>query len=75
MNVRYRQCIMTKSSGQSILQVTSWIPEQFAKIGKYLKLKDDDGWKVISVGSVVYDEQTVNERSQDYKKTRLASDI
>lgn len=29
----------------------SWIPEKYAKVGKYVKLKDDDGWEVIEVGT------------------------
>jgi len=33
----------------------AWIPEQYAKLGKYLELKIDgewvNGWKVHSVGS------------------------
>lgn len=42
----YKQCTLQK--GNTIQ--TSWIPEEFAKSGKYIRLKDDDGWKVIGVG-------------------------
>jgi hypothetical protein len=58
---------------------TAWIPEEFSKIGKYLKIKDefgewDNGWKVVGVGSRK-EEQFVLEDSQDYKRQRKASDI
>lgn len=52
----------------------SWIPEKYAKVGKYLKLKDDDGWEVIIVGSKK-DSKEVQRRSVDYRHQRKASDI
>lgn len=58
---------------------TSYIPSEFAKVGKIIKVKRfdkwDDGWKVTSASSIELDEDYVNERSQDYKRTRKASDI
>jgi len=68
--MKYVQCIMEKGN----LQQTSWVPEKFAKMDKFLRLKDDDGWKVISVGAKS-EKKYVEDRSQDYKKTRKASDI
>ena len=68
--MNYRQCKLKKGNTET----TSWIPEKFAKKGKFLKLKDDNGWEVISVGGMM-DEKEVQDRSRDYKKTRLASDI
>lgn len=53
---------------------TIWIPEKYAKVGKYLKLKDDDGWEVIIVGSKK-DSKEVQRRSVDYRHQRKASDI
>jgi hypothetical protein len=53
----------------------SWIPERYAKKGKYLKLKGEDGWKVVSVSNLRMPEDLVKERSQDYKHQREASDI
>lgn len=58
----------------------AWIPEEFAKVGKVLKLKDpisgewDDGWVVQSVYARQA-EEFVLEHSQDYKYQRAASDI
>ncbi len=53
---------------------TAFIPDKFAKVGAYLKLKKVDGWKVIEVFSPRTG-QEVNERSRDHLKTRNASDI
>ena len=69
--MNYKQCRMTKKSAIDI----AWIPEKFAVVGKYLRIGDDNGWKVESVSSVVQTSEENNERSQDYKRTRRASDI
>jgi len=66
----YRQCILIKDRTTQ----TAWIPEKYAKRGKYIKIKEDDGWLVVTVGERAAEEQ-VFERSQDYKRTRKASDI
>ena len=47
--------------------MTSWVPEKFAKQGKYLKLKEDDGWKVVEVYAKLPEEQIKN-YSHDYKR-------
>ena len=59
---------------------TSWIPEKFAVEGKYLELYDfkNDSWKTWRVRKVydfAVDYEYIRERSQDYKRTRKASDI
>jgi hypothetical protein len=61
------------------LRTTSFIPERFARKGKYLKLKGIDGrwvdgWRVESVGVRMLSSEA-SERSQDYKHQRNASDI
>lgn len=71
----YRQCELRKKNS---IQIT-WIPEEFAKKGKYIKLLQDnntwdDGWQVTEVG-VREEDKIVAERSQDYKHQRKASDI
>jgi len=68
--MNHRQCKLKKGN---IYQV-SWIPEKYSKIGKYLKLKNDDGWQVIKVNSIM-DSKEVSKRSIDYKNQRKASDI
>ncbi len=67
----FRQCVLQK---KAIVQV-AWIPEQFAKEGLFLEIKEDDGWEVIFVGTIRLDDAYVSERSQDYKHQRKASDI
>jgi hypothetical protein len=54
----YRQCRLNKSG---MLDQVSWIPEQFAVLGKVLKLRNeggewDDGWVVKNVGDTRLDE-------------------
>lgn len=72
------QCKLQKNNAFTY----SWLPSKYANAGRFVKLKDnvsggsswDDGWKVIET----YNElpsSTIIERSQDYKKTRKASDI
>lgn len=59
----------------------AWIDKRYAVKDKYVKIKQadgtwDDGWLVIEAfDNVQVDSKIVNERSQDYKKTRQASDI
>lgn len=36
----YRQCRLVKGTSET----TSWVPEELAKVGKRVKLKDGDGW-------------------------------
>ena len=75
-NELYRQCILHRGDARQI----SWLPEQYAVAGGHVKLKDgkgvwDDGWKVHEVYAPTRTLEEVRERSQDYKKTRKASDV
>jgi hypothetical protein len=60
------------------MYTVSWIPEKFAKVGKFVKLKDleewQDGWEVVEVG-IKKDSKEVQKRSVDYRHQRKASDI
>jgi hypothetical protein len=69
------QCRMKRKNANQ----TSYIPEQFARVGNIVKLKDqngvwEDGWVIFQCGPRVLS-AVVNERGQDYKRTRKASDI
>jgi len=68
--MNHRQCKLQKG----ITFQYSWIPEKFAKVGNYVRLKDDDGWKVVEVFSTM-DSKKVQERSIDYRNQRKVSDI
>jgi hypothetical protein len=43
-NVFYRQCRLVKRTQTGELQQMSWIPDQFAVVGKVLKLRADGVW-------------------------------
>jgi hypothetical protein len=64
------QCKLKKGDAYQV----SWIPEKYAKIGNYLKLKDDDGWQVVEI-YWKKDSKEVQKRSDDYRHQRKASDI
>lgn len=59
----------------------AWIPEKFANVGKYIKIKNDDGswddgWLVTGDGGGrTLTAKDADQQSQLYKKTRKASDI
>lgn len=58
----------------------AWIPEQFANVGKFIKIKKDDGswddgWEVTYASENKLDAASADQASQMYKKTRKASDI
>jgi len=68
--LNHKQCKLQKG----IAFQYSWLPEKFAKVGEYVKLKDDDGWQVVAVFSIM-DSKKVQERSTDYRNQRKVSDI
>jgi hypothetical protein len=73
----YTQCALKKRDSHHM----AWIPTQFANIGKFIKIKQDDGswddgWEVIGDGGgLTRSAKDADEGSQLYKKTRKASDI
>ena len=72
----YKQCTLRHEKTSSVR--TSWIPEQFAKEGKILDIKEGEhwvkGWKVVDVFTRASEEYVV-EHERDYKTQRKASDI
>jgi len=74
-----RQCEMERARPDGSRETTtSFIPEEFAQVGRYLKLKDNDqwvdGWKVVSVGARRSKKES-NDRSRDFLRQRKASDV
>lgn len=74
MSVYYRQCQLKR---ESVVE-TAWIPEQLARVGKHVKIKNDDGewtygWHVFEVGSR-QPEEFVLEHERDYWTSRRATD-
>ena len=48
-NVKYAQCAMRRIVAGASVVTTSYIPTQFAKVGRVLKLKDsDDRWVALA---------------------------
>lgn len=75
----WKQCgLKKKINNTTFEEQVSYIPEPYCKIGKILKLKEDnkweDGWKVIWCGERKSDEE-VSRNSRDYLRTRKVSDI
>jgi hypothetical protein len=78
----YKQVVVKKMNEESAYGEFfihhCWVPEQFAKVGKFLRILIgvdwENGWEVIEVGERK-EEQFVLEDSQDYKHQRKASDI
>jgi len=69
-----RQCSLFKTKGETVTKLVAWLPESKVEIGKYLELDDDDGWCVETIGQLRIPYSEINERSQDYKRIRNASD-
>jgi hypothetical protein len=75
-----RHCTLEKRIKETTAHTTAWLPEKYAEIGRFVRLKQSnnswvDGWEVKSVSVHSKRSDEVAERSQDYKRTREASDI
>jgi len=71
----YTQCLLSLNEKQDV----AYIPSQYAKVGKILKIKDDtnawiNGWKVEKT-YFSEDEEYVLSHERDWDKQRKASDI
>jgi hypothetical protein len=77
---KMRHCHLKRKTKDSTKLTASWLPDKFSKVGKYVKLKKEDGswedgWQVESASSFTKTSVEVSKRSQDYKNQRKASDI
>jgi hypothetical protein len=78
------QCSLAKkirkdATSVEVARMVTWIPQEYAKKDTFVELRQDDGtwedgWKVLDTYTRL-ESKYVIERSQDYKKTRKASDI
>lgn len=73
----YKQCVLASHYSVHSRFLTTWIPEHAAIIGKWIKLEDEPNvwWTVEEVFDIRLTKEQVEENSQDYKRTRKASDI
>ena len=58
--MRYRHCLLRKG----VTQQMAWIPEPFAKVGKYLRIGESDGWLVDAVYSAKPEEYILKHRNE-----------
>lgn len=65
--MNYTQCHLTKNNRHK----TAYIPSKFARVGN--KILEEDGWIVRDVYTTM-SEDNVLDQSEDYKRTRKASD-
>ena len=61
--MNYSQCKLRKGN----LNQVTWIPSKFAKVGKVLRLKDDDGWVVTEIWKTE-PEEYVKARNKDHAR-------
>lgn len=77
----YQQCELERKEKESTIHTVAYIPEEFAAVGKVVKIKDkendtwQDGWKVTFSSSEKVEASIVETRERDYTKQRKASDI
>ena len=74
-HIYYKQCRLLR--GNELL--TTWLPEEFASVGKSLRLKNartwEGGWTVVRVDGPRLSEEYISEHSRDFLHQREASDI
>lgn len=68
----YRQCKLSKQIDEEKQKhTTSWIPEQYAKVGNicelYIGFECQDGWQILEVGSERMSKTQVREKSRANK--------
>ena len=77
-NTKYVQCEMRRAVAEGCVKTTSYIPQKFAKVGRLLKLKDNndtciDGWVVEHVGSAVVEGDQIPDSHKAIKNHRKAT--
>lgn len=76
----HTQCRLEKMLSPDHLRIQmAWIPNQFAIVGNYVRLKQsdgswDNGWLIAETFTTL-DSAYVNERSRDFTRQREASDL
>lgn len=70
-----RQCLLRNG----IRLRTSWIPDEFAVLGQYLRLQDADkqwenGWQVLEVGSEAIEYKKLHERWRNWRRETHGSE-
>ena len=55
---RYTQCRLRRGRTEQI----AWIPSEFAKKNQFLRIKSDDGWRVIGVGATMPESYVISRK-------------
>ena len=69
MQQMYKQCKLKRNNSYKY----AWLPAQYARVGKILKICDEDGWVVKEVFSSA-SESSVKAYERGYKKWRKVTD-
>jgi hypothetical protein len=74
----YYQCHLERREGNQTTHLVTWLPERYAVLHKWLKLKDKNGiwtdrWCVVYIGARRTAEQVLA-RENDWKHQRQVSD-
>lgn len=77
-NVKYVQCAMRRNIAGGSVRTTSYIPQEFAKVGRVLRLKDDrvgwvDGWVVECVGDMIVEGDQLPDSHKAIKNHRKST--
>jgi len=67
----YAQCRLQRGNTQKV----AWIPSVFAVRGKYLRIKDVNGWRVVGVGKFLPSKYVLNVLSNEHRHHRDVTDI
>lgn len=63
MKMMYRQCKLRRGTRYRY----AWLPDRYAKQGKFLRIRGEDGWRVEEVYSAESEER-VKARERDYQR-------
>jgi hypothetical protein len=65
------QCTLRRGNIRDVC----WLPSKFAVEGKYLRIKEENGWQVTGVGDLRLPSDYVEKQKNNYRSQRQASDI
>jgi len=69
-HAKYVQCVMRRPVAGGSVELTSYIPQQFAKMGDVLRLKDEDrSWTSGWVVELVSGHTVEGDNLPDYRKS------
>jgi hypothetical protein len=63
----HTQCNLQMKSKNQVLETVAWIPSQFAAVGKFLRIRERDGWQVMGAGETLPSEYVLR-HERDYRK-------